>query len=101
MHTSTSAFLEYKHAGLHQVRPFIVHVSHGTFLNLQAEMVARDKEREKAKMELQAEAAKRNAEARLKAEARIAAALESNAAILARRRTEFDAKEKEAKARRQ
>lgn len=64
-------------------------------------MIARDKEREKAKLEQQAEAAKRNEEARVKAEARIAAALESNASILAKRRTEFDAKEKEAEARRQ
>lgn len=64
-------------------------------------MVARDQEREKAKAEQQAEAAKRNAEARVKAEARIAAALESNAANLAKRRTEFDAKEKDAEARRQ
>lgn len=69
--------------------------------SVQAEMIARDKEREKAKLEQQAEAAKKNEEARVKAEARIAAALETNANILAKRRTEFDAKEKEAEARRQ
>lgn len=63
-------------------------------------MVARDKEREKAKLEQQAEAAKKNAEVRVKAEARISAALQSNASILAKRRTEFDAKEKEAENRR-
>ena len=64
-------------------------------------MLARDKERDKVKLEQQAEASKRNSEARVKAESRIAAALQSNSAILTKRRTDFDLKEKEAGARRQ
>lgn len=68
---------------------------------LQAAMVAKDKEREKVKEVQQAEAAKRNAEARVKAEARIAAALAANATILAKRRSDFNAKEKAAQSRRE
>lgn len=64
-------------------------------------MVVRDKEREKLKLEQQAEAAKQNTIARKKAAARIAAALASNAANLAKRRSQFHEKEKEALIRRQ
>lgn len=48
----------------------------------------------------QEEAAKKNAEARAKAEARIVAALEQNKAILVKRRQDFDAKQAENEERR-
>ncbi len=68
--------------------------------HVQAEMVARDAEREKVKLQMEEEVKKKNAEARVKAEARIEAALKNNAAILAKRRTDFNLKEKEAEERR-
>jgi hypothetical protein len=67
---------------------------------VQTEMVARDLEREKVKLEMEEEVKKKNAESRVKAEARISAALNSNVSILAKRRTDFNLKEKEAEERR-
>ncbi|KAK9817058.1 hypothetical protein WJX72_008938 [[Myrmecia] bisecta] len=58
-----------------------------------ADMVRRDVEREVVKARQQAEAEKRNTEMRLKAEARITAALESNKSILVKRRDDFDHKQ--------
>ena len=66
----------------------------------QAEMTARNAERERVKLEQQEEAAKKNAEMRVKAEARISAALKNNATILAKRREDFSKKEAEAEERR-
>ena len=63
-------------------------------------MTARDQERERIKLEQQEEAAKKNAETRVKAEARISAALKNNATILAKRREDFSKKEAEAEERR-
>ena len=63
-------------------------------------MTARDLERERIKLEQQEEAAKKNAEMRVKAEARISAALKNNATILAKRREDFGKKEAEAEERR-
>lgn len=63
-------------------------------------MAVRDKERERIKGEQQKEAAAKNAEARIKAEERISAALKSNTAILSKRRDDFDKKEKHAEERR-